>query len=147
MIGHSTRTGVDSVTMVRTRPDHPHLTLARALWAATADGDAEALRLLFHADVQWRAVGLNPLSGLYHGPEEVLHYLAKVGESSDQFTSRFESVYVNDEGAVIVYHVSARRGVKTLEMDYLLRLEVRNGRITQATMIPLDQRENDEFWS
>jgi ketosteroid isomerase-like protein len=102
--------------------DHPHLTLARTLWSAAADGDAEALGLLFDEDVCWRTIGLNPLSGEYRGPEEVLDFLAQVGEASDEFSSQLGSVYVNDEG-------------------------VRNSLIVEALTVPVDQRTNDQFWS
>jgi ketosteroid isomerase-like protein len=129
------------------KPDHPYLTLARTLWSAIADGDAEALGLLLAEDVAWRAVGLNPLAAVYRGPDQVLDYLARVGEMTDEFSSRLESIYINDEGAVVVHHVSARRGVRSLEMDFLTRLGVRNGVVVEALVVPVDQRANDEFWS
>jgi ketosteroid isomerase-like protein len=129
------------------KPDHPHFTLARTVWSAIADGDAETLGLLFAEDVTWRAIGLNPLAGTYHGPDEVLDYLARVGESTDEFSSRLESIYINDEGAVVIYHVSATRQGRSLETDYLTRLDVSNGVVVEALMVPVDQRENDEFWS
>jgi len=129
------------------KPDHPHFTLARTLWSAIADGDAEALGLLLAEDVTWRDVGLNPLSGMYHGPDEVLDYLASVGEVADEFSSRLESIYINDEGAVVTHHVSASRGERSLEMDFLTRLTVRNAVVVDVLMVPVDQRKNDEFWS
>ena len=129
------------------KPDHPHFTLARTLWSAVAEGDAEALGLLFAEGVTWNALGLNPLAGTYHGPDEVLDYLARVGETADEFSSRLESIYINDEGAVVIYHVSATRGGRSLEMDYLTRLRVRNGVVVEAWVVAVDQRENDEFWS
>jgi len=132
---------------MKVKPDHPHFTLARTLWSAIADGDAEALGLLLAEDVTWCAVGLNPLSGVYQGPDEVLDYLARVGEMTDEFSSRLESIYINDEGAVVIHHVSARRGGRSLEMDFLTRLSVRNAVVVEALMLPIDQRENDEFWS
>jgi len=127
--------------------DHPHFTLARTLWSAIADGDAEALGLLLAADVAWRAVGDNSLSGIYHGPDEVLDYLARIGEETDEFSSRLESIYTSDEGAVVFYHVSATRGGRSLETDFVTRLTVRDGEVVEALMVPVDQRENDEFWS
>lgn len=127
--------------------DHPHFTLARTLWSAIADGDAEALGLLLAADVAWRAVGDNSLSGIYHGPDEVLDYLARIGEETDEFSSRLESIYTSDEGAVVIYHVSATRGGRSLETDFVTRLTVRDGEVVEALMVPVDQRENDEFWS
>ena len=127
--------------------DHPHFTLARTLWSAIADGDAEALELLLSEDVTWRAVGDNSLSGTYHGPDEVLDYLARIGDVTDEFSSRLESIYTSDEGAVVIYHVSATRGGKLLETDFLTRLKVKDGVVVEALMVPVDSRENDEFWS
>jgi len=127
--------------------DHPHFTLARTLWSAIADGDAEALRLLLAEDVAWRAVGENSLSGIYHGPDEVLDYLARIGEVADRFSSRLESIYTSDEGAVVIYHVSATRGGGSLETDFITRLTVKGGVVVEALTVPVESRENDEFWS
>ena len=127
--------------------DHPHVTLARTLWSAVADGDAEALGLLLAEDVVWHAIGRNPLAGVYHGPDEVLDYLARIGEATNDFSSSLENIYVNDEGAVLIYRVSATRPGKTLESDFITRLTVRRGVVVETLQLPVDQRENDEFWS
>jgi ketosteroid isomerase-like protein len=127
--------------------DHPHFTLARTLWSAVADGDAEALGLLLGEDVIWRAIGRNPLAGIYHGPDEVLDYLARIGEAADEFSSSLENIYASDEGAVLVYHVSATRRGKSLETEFITRLTVRNAVVVEALQVPVEQRENDEFWS
>lgn len=129
------------------KQDHPHFTLTRTLWSAVADGDAEALALLLSEDVSWRAAGRNSLSGVYHGPDEVLDYLARIGEMADEFSSRLESIFTNDEGAVLVYHVSATRGGKSLETDFITQLTVRHGVVVEVLQVPVDHRENDEFWS
>lgn len=126
---------------------HPNHLLARDLWTAAADGDADAMRDLLSEDVVWETVGKNPLSGVRHGPEEVFDYLARVGEAADDLTSSLESIFVNEEGAVVVYHVDAKRGARTLEMDYFLLLHIRTARITSALMVPVDQAVNDAFWT
>ena len=127
--------------------DHPHLTLARTLWSAVADGDAEALGLLLAENVVWRAIGRNPLAGIYHGPDEVLDYLARIGEATDDFSSSLENIYTSDEGAVLVYHVSATRQGRSLETDFITRLTVRHAVVVETLQVPVDQLENDEFWS
>jgi ketosteroid isomerase-like protein len=127
--------------------DHPHLTLARTIWSAVADGDAEALGLLLAEDVRWNATGNNRLSGVLQGPAEVVDYLARIGEDVDEFASKLEGIYINDEGAVVVYHVSARRGEQSLETLFVTRLTVRDGVVVDALQVPVDQRANDEFWS
>ena len=129
------------------KQDHPHFTLARTLWSAVADGDAEALGLLLAEDVIWRAIGRNPLAGIYHGPDEVLDYLARIGEAADDFSSSLENIYVNDEGAVLFYSVSASRMGKSLETDFITRLTVRHAVVVETLQGPVEQRENDEFWS
>ena len=136
--------------MAKSRPrhtEHPNLAVAQALWTATAEGDADAIRDLLVDDVVWITSGRNPLAGVRHGPDEVLDYLAQVGETSEDLFSELDGIYVADDAAIIAYHVSARRADKRLEMDYLLMLKVDGGRITKALMVPVDQYTNDEFWS
>lgn len=127
--------------------DHPNAVLARELWSATAEGDANALRRLFSQNVAWRSYGQNPLSGEIHGPDAVLSYLATVGEQADDLTSTLDCIFVNDAGAVIGFHITAVRGEKKLEMDYLLVFKIESGRAISAMMVPVDQATNDAFWS
>jgi len=126
--------------------DHPHVALARTLWTAVADSDAETIRLLLAEDVVWRSVGHHPRAGEYRGHAGVLDYLASAGESVDRLQSSLVSVYLGEDGAIIWYHVDARRGRKTLAMDFALRLQIRDSRITEALVLPVDQRKNDAFW-
>ena len=127
--------------------EHPNAVTGRRLWEATAEGSAEAIRELLADDVIWRAPGRNLLSGEYHGPEGVVDYFARVGELSDDIRLTLRGVYAGQEGAVLAYHASVRRGVKRMEMDFLLRLDVRAGKIIDAASVPVDQPENDQFWS
>lgn len=120
---------------------------ARGLWAATAEGDAEAVARCLAEDVVWEVPGRNPLSGRYHGPSQVLDYLARIGEGADELVSTLKRVYVEGGGAVVLYHVRASRGVKRLDMNYLLQLEIEKGRITLARTFPQDLYTSDEFWN
>lgn len=131
----------------RRRKEHPNLTVAKELWSAAADGDAEGVRRLLDPDVVWTSTGRNPLSGVWRGPGGVLEYLARIGDAAEDLVSTLQNVFVNDEGAVITYRATARRGAKMLEMDYLLVLRIREGRILTGLMVATDQHVNDEFWS
>jgi ketosteroid isomerase-like protein len=126
---------------------HPNAILAREIWSATAEGDAEALRRLLAEDIVWTSYGTNPMAGAIHGPEAVLSYLATVGEEADALCSTLKSLYVNDDGAVIFFHISAARGDRKLEVDVLLICQFEEGRAVSALMIPADQEANDAFWS
>jgi len=131
----------------RAQADHPNLEVARGLWSAAADGDADAVQSYLADEVVWTTVGRNPLSGVRHGPDQVLDYLALVGETAEEFSSRMDDVLVSDQGAVITYHVTARRGDKRLEMDYFLMLRVDAGKVASGLMVPVDQYDNDDFWT
>ena len=126
---------------------HPHARIARRLWEAAATADTETLRELLAPEVVWLAGGHNPLSGEYYGPEGIIEYLSSVGEAIDDLTSRLDAVYVGEGGAVLAYHVSARAGEAELEMDFLLRLWIRDGRVVRARTHSADQRANDAFWT
>ena len=126
--------------------EHQNSVLAKDLWQAVADGDGERIRLMLDEDVYWTSVGDNPIAGDAQGPDDVLDQLAIIGEITDDLRSSLRSVFVNDEGAVALYHVSATRGTKTLEMDYLLLLRIVDGRVVTALSVPFDPSVNDEFW-
>jgi hypothetical protein len=121
--------------------------LARRLWSAVAEGDADSVRSLLASGVTWRSFGRNALSGEYHGPDGVLDYLARVGESSDDLVSTLDGIFAGDQGAVITYHVEARRGGKRLDIDVVLVLRIAGGKIVRGTVVPMDQYQNDRFWA
>jgi len=129
------------------KKDHPNLAVAQALWTAVAEGNADAMRGVLAEDVVWITSGRNPLAGVRHGPDEVFDYLAQVGETSEDLLSELDGIYVADDAAIVAYHLTARREDKRLEMDYFLMLNVEDGKITKALMVPVDQYTNDEFWS
>lgn len=126
--------------------EHPNAEVAQRLWLAVAEGNREIVESLLDENVVWKGIGRNPMSGEYRGREGVLDYLAGIGEATDEFRSSLDGVYAGDDGAVMVYHVEARRGKKTLAMDYFHLLRIENGVIVGGTVVPVDQHENDEFW-
>jgi ketosteroid isomerase-like protein len=128
-------------------PDHPNAAFATAFWDAVAQGDSDAVRALLADEVVWRAGGGHPLSGEFHGPDAVIDYLARVGESADELTTELKDIFVNDQGAVVLYHLSARRELKRLETDLYLELEICDGELIRAGSVSFDQVASNEFWS
>jgi len=125
---------------------HTHEVLARQLWEAVAEGDPDRLRDLLSEEIVWVSVGRSWLSGEHLGPDGVLDYLARIGEGAAELSSTLNSVYSSDDGAVLIYHVSARRDLKRLEADIALILRFRDGQVSHAVSVPFDQEVNDEFW-
>jgi ketosteroid isomerase-like protein len=126
--------------------EHPNEAIARQLWAGAAEGDAEAIRGVLAAGVVWKSVGRNPLSGEFRGPEAVIDYMARVGESTDELRLDLTDLFVNEGGVVVLYHASALRGARRLELDYVLVLRIRDGLVVDALSVPVDQPRNDAFW-
>jgi ketosteroid isomerase-like protein len=126
--------------------DHPNAKIAKRLWSAIADADAEALGEILAPDIVWRSVGHSRVSGEYRNPPAVMEYLATIGEIADDLVSTLRSVYVNEDGAVVVHRATATRGDRSLIMDYMIQLSVENGKIYEALSVPFDQLENDKFW-
>jgi len=120
----------------------------RRLWEAGAVGDADAVCDCYAPDAVLRAYGVpgNPLAGEFKGIAEIIDYLARAGEIVDDSSSELLECYASDAGAVIRYRTVATRGGKHLDMQYLYVLDIERGRIARATLIPTDQRRNDEFW-
>jgi ketosteroid isomerase-like protein len=126
---------------------HRNEDVTRRLWTAVADGDSEALEEVLAPGVIWRSAGNNPLSGEYFGPSAVIGYLSAVGKLADEFTSTLEDIYTNADGAVALHRVRATRGLRSLDMEYLVRLRIVDGQVVSALSVPVEQNANDEFWS
>ncbi len=121
--------------------------LASRLWTAVAESDPDTLRKFLAPRAVWRAYGANPLSGEYHGASGVIEYLASTGEHVDRLRLSLNGIFSNEDGAILDLHVSAARGERRLEVDFLLTLEIRDAVVVSAQTIAADQHANDEFWS
>lgn len=126
--------------------EHPSLDLARRIWTAIAEGDAETLRGYLRPQVVWRAFG-GGAPAEHSGREPVIEHLARLGESADELRSTLRTVFYNDEGAVLFLGVEARRGTRHLNMDALLLFRFQDGQLAAAFYVPMDQHENDRFWT
>jgi ketosteroid isomerase-like protein len=128
--------------------EHPNRALMRRVWEASARGDADAVSAGYAPDAVLRAHGgpMNQRAGEYKGIDEILGYLASSGETVDDLRSEVLEIYTSGHGAVVRYRVVATRGGMHLDMQYLYIAVIEAERIVRATLVPMDQRRNDEFW-
>src|SRR5512145_1577983 len=110
-------------------PEHPNAVLARRAWQAVSRADREALAKLVDADVIWHATTRHPWFGKHIGLEGAFDYLAQIGDTVEAFDATLVDVLASDERALILFHVSARRGARRLETDYLLIARAAAGRV------------------
>jgi len=121
--------------------------IARRLWNAIARADATGIRALLSEKPVWQMPGTSPLAGTYVGVDEVLHFLARVGELTDDLRADVIDIFVSERGAVVHYRIHAVRGRQLLETEHLFMLRIVAGRVVAATFAPLDQQRYDRFFT
>ena len=127
--------------------EHPNLVIARRLWDAIARADAPALRELMSEKTVWRMPGDSLVAGTYVGADAVLHFMARVGELTDDLHSDLVDIFVSERGAVLRYAIHAIRGTRSLDIEHLFMIRIVEGRITEAVFAPIDQQRYDRFFS
>jgi ketosteroid isomerase-like protein len=128
-------------------PDHPHALLAKAAWEAVSVGDIDALTEVCAEDLVWHASGRGPRSGTHRGRDEVLEYLASIGEAADRFDSTLDSVLVGDDLVAVLFRVSGARKGRQLDTGFILLFRIEASRLAEVWAVPRDQYAVDEFWA
>lgn len=119
--------------------NHEHnLRLAHRAWEAVANGDVEALQQVWAPDIVWHVTAANPWHGTHVGHEAVCDYLADVGEAGEAYDTRLDDVLASKDRVILVCHITARRGRKTVETDQLLMARIEAGLMAEVWTIPLD---------
>lgn len=127
--------------------EHPHERIARELWRAVSRGDVEDIEQLFREDLLWHASGRGPRAGTFEGRDEVLDYLAGLGEDTERFDSTLEDVLVGSDYTALVFRVAGQRGDQQIETGFVMLLRIAANQVAEVWMVPRDQHAIDEFWS
>jgi ketosteroid isomerase-like protein len=91
--------------------EHPNITRVRAGYEAFSKGDFTALDALFAEDIRWHEPGRNQLAGDYEGRAAVYEMFGRLMEiTENSLRIDLRSVLADDETAVAVVEISARRG-------------------------------------
>jgi ketosteroid isomerase-like protein len=126
---------------------HPNEELVRRGYDAFARADVETLRQVFADDTIFHEPGSSPISGDYHGINQVLGFLGALAErSGGTFRATLHDVLANDEHVVALHSSDAEREGRTARSPTALVFHVRDGRITETWSHHHDQQEFDEFW-
>jgi ketosteroid isomerase-like protein len=128
--------------------EHPNVELTRRGYEAFATGDLATLTELIADDVTWHVLGVGPLSGTYHGRDEVFGFFGRLAqETGGTFRLDVHDVLANDEHAVALCTLSASRGSKSLEMPVANVSHVTGGKITEFWAATADPEASIDFWS
>ena len=126
---------------------HPNATLIRDVLRAVARGESEALKRLCADGILWHGTGRTPWAGDHEGIDAVLDHLGRVGEAADVFDADLTDLLVSEERAATVMHVSARRGNRRLEVQFMILYRIAGGKVAEVWSAPLDPHATDAFWA
>ena len=127
---------------------HPNVELTRRGYQAFAEGDVPALSELMADEVTWHVTDGGPLSGSYHGQNDVLGFFARLAEETGgTFRLDVHDILANDEHVVALGTLSASRGSKSIETLVANVIHVRAGKITEFWTATANPRASIDFWS
>ena len=128
--------------------DHPNVELTRRAYEAFARGDIAALAELIAADVTWHVAPPGPLSGTYHGRDEVLGFFGRLAEeTAGTFRLAVHDILANDEHAVALCTLSASRGGKSIETPVANVGHIRDGKVTEFWGAVAEPEAIIGFWT
>jgi uncharacterized protein len=125
--------------------EHPSVARIRDLYAAFATGDFAVLNDTFAEELVWHEGGRNQLSGDYRGREAVFEFFGKFMEVTEgTFRVDLHTVLADDEHGVALVVVTASRGGRTVEVNAVDAMHLRDGKVVEVWTVPTDQYAFDK---
>jgi len=131
-----------------TMTEHPNVELARRGYEAFAKGDLATLTELLADDVVWHVQGGGPLSGDYHGRDQVFGFFGRIAEETGgTFRLDVHDILANDEHTVALATLTATRGGKSIEVPVANVTHNRDGQVTEFWSAVTDPEATLDFWA
>ena len=129
--------------------EHPNIDRARRGYAAFGSGDLATLSELIADDAVWHAQGVGPLSGDYHGRDQVFGFFGRLAEETGgTFRLDVHDILANDEHTAVLATLTASRGGKSIEVPVVnVSHNDGNGRITEFWTSTTDPQAALDFWA
>jgi uncharacterized protein len=128
--------------------EHPSTALVRRIFAAFTGGDPRALVEGIAEDAVWRVAGAAPVSREYRGRHEIFELFRLTRRLTDG-TYRSDLLWTlgDDEHAVAVYRATGSRLGRTLDLEQVLTIVLRNGQWAEIVALPTDVAAFEAFWA
>ena len=134
--------------MTGTLAEHPNVGAIRRVFAAFGGGDKRALFDVIATDAVWVVPGTAPVSQVYAGRERIFELFRETRRLTDgSYRSVLRWALADDEHAVAVYRASGRRLGRTLDIDQVLLIDLRDGCWQSVVALPTDPDAFAAFWS
>jgi ketosteroid isomerase-like protein len=129
--------------------EHPNIDHARRGYAAFGSGDLATLSELIADDAVWHAQGVGPLSGDYHGRDQVFGFFGRLAEETGgTFRLDVHDILANDEHTAVLATLTASRGGKSIEVPVVnVSHNDGDGRITEFWTSTTDPQAALDFWA
>lgn len=122
--------------------------VAQEYFEAIQKGDTATLGRLIDESIVWHQPGSNRFSGEHKGRGAVFEMLGAMTQLSNS-TFAIDKVYStmeNGEMAACSIHFTGQRDSKSMSMDGVDVLRIKNGTIVEAWLFSSDQAAEDDFW-
>ena len=128
--------------------EHPNVEIARRGYEAFAKGDLATLTEVIVDDVVWHVRGVGPLSGDYHGRDQVFGFFGRLAEETGgTFRLDVHDILANDQHTAVLATLHASRGGKSVETPVVnVSHNDSNGRITEFWTATTDPEAALGFW-
>jgi ketosteroid isomerase-like protein len=129
--------------------EHPNVEQARRGYAAFGSGDLATLSELIAADAVWHAQGVGPLSGDYHGRDQIFGFFGRLAEETGgTFRLDVHDILANDEHTAVLATLTASRNGKSIEVPVVnVSHNDGNGKITEFWTSTTDPQAALDFWA
>lgn len=125
-----------------------NLDLIRRGYEAFGRGDIATVLQIFDPNINWHIPGRGPLSGDYHGHDEVIAFFTKTQElAAGTFSIEIDDMLANAQRVVALCTVSAQRHGQHWSTPEVHVWRVADGRAVDFREYQGDQQAEDEFWS
>lgn len=127
--------------------DDPKVAAVMDYQAAVARGDLDAARTVFWPDVVYVVPGRSRLAGTYHGPDEVMGYLARLMElTGGTYGISRMSWTTSDDSVALATTNSATRGDRSLTWSEVIVFSFVDGRKKRIELTSGDQYGVDDLF-
>jgi YbgC/YbaW family acyl-CoA thioester hydrolase len=111
-------------------------------------GGRARLETVLAPDVVWHVPGASPISGTYHGVDEVVRYMAARRElAARTFTMHPRELLVGDHHVASLTDGTLERDGRRYAWSTVGLYRVEGDRIAECHLIPFDQEDFDRAWS
>lgn len=128
--------------------EHPNAVMMRRAAQAFINGDMNTLKQLIAEDAVWHVPGRSQLAGDYRGHDQIFGFFGKLMElTAGTFKVAVHDILATDDHVVNLDRLTATRGDKKLDLDLILVVHPKDGKIAEAWDRFSDQYAWDDFWA